>query len=387
MAEAATRGAGLDWKTSLQELDRRPRARRPGATSSPRRGPGPRRRRSPPRSCCAGAACYGEGAGRSKKAGRAGGRRGARWRALLGRRDRPRRLTPMPELPEVEVVRRGLERVGRRPHHRRGRGAPPAGRPPAPRRRRRLRRRAGRPHAHRRAAGAASTSGCRWRRRRTPLDGWSPPRHERPAARRSRPTAPDETHLRVRFTFTDGGRELRFVDQRTFGGLAVGRAAGAELPGRDRAHRPRPARPARSTTTAFVAALRAPAHRGQAGAARPDADLRRRQHLRRRGAVAGPAARRAAHRRAAPGPRRAGCSGTSATCCGEALAQGGTCSTRCTSTSTAQSGYFDRVARRLRPRGRARAPAAGRRSAREPFMNRSSYSCPRCQPRPRARPR
>jgi formamidopyrimidine-DNA glycosylase len=31
----------------------------------------------------------------------------------------------------------------------------------------------------------------------------------------------DETHLRVRFTFTDGGRELRFVDQRTFGGLAV----------------------------------------------------------------------------------------------------------------------------------------------------------------------
>lgn len=32
---------------------------------------------------------------------------------------------------------------------------------------------------------------------------------------------PDETHLRARFTFTDGGRELRFVDQRTFGGLAV----------------------------------------------------------------------------------------------------------------------------------------------------------------------
>jgi formamidopyrimidine-DNA glycosylase len=35
------------------------------------------------------------------------------------------------------------------------------------------------------------------------------------------PAAPDETHLRVRLTFTDGGRELRFVDQRTFGGLAV----------------------------------------------------------------------------------------------------------------------------------------------------------------------
>ena len=32
---------------------------------------------------------------------------------------------------------------------------------------------------------------------------------------------PDEGHLRARFRFTDGGRELRFVDQRTFGGLSV----------------------------------------------------------------------------------------------------------------------------------------------------------------------
>jgi formamidopyrimidine-DNA glycosylase len=30
---------------------------------------------------------------------------------------------------------------------------------------------------------------------------------------------PAGPHLRARFTFTDGGRELRFVDQRTFGGL------------------------------------------------------------------------------------------------------------------------------------------------------------------------
>jgi formamidopyrimidine-DNA glycosylase len=39
------------------------------------------------------------------------------------------------------------------------------------------------------------------------------------------PEKPAETHLRVRFVFADGGRELRFVDQRTFGGLFV--AAGA----------------------------------------------------------------------------------------------------------------------------------------------------------------
>src|SRR5690606_8014402 len=41
--------------------------------------------------------------------------------------------------------------------------------------------------------------------------------------------APDETHLRVRFRFADAGPQLRFVDQRTFGGLAVS-PGGAELP-------------------------------------------------------------------------------------------------------------------------------------------------------------
>ena len=58
------------------------------------------------------------------------------------------------------------------------------------------------------------------------------------------PGAPDERHLRVRLALdgADEGRELRFVDQRMFGGLSVS-AGGAELPRRDRAHRPRPARP------------------------------------------------------------------------------------------------------------------------------------------------
>lgn len=32
---------------------------------------------------------------------------------------------------------------------------------------------------------------------------------------------PDEKHLRIRFTFADDGPELRFVDQRTFGGMTV----------------------------------------------------------------------------------------------------------------------------------------------------------------------
>jgi formamidopyrimidine-DNA glycosylase len=47
-----------------------------------------------------------------------------------------------------------------------------------------------------------------------------------------KPSQPDEVHLRARFTFTDGGRELRFVDQRTFGGLAVEDADGEGVPPR-----------------------------------------------------------------------------------------------------------------------------------------------------------
>ena len=35
------------------------------------------------------------------------------------------------------------------------------------------------------------------------------------------PGRPDEKHLRIRVRFTDDGPELRFVDQRTFGGLSV----------------------------------------------------------------------------------------------------------------------------------------------------------------------
>ena len=35
------------------------------------------------------------------------------------------------------------------------------------------------------------------------------------------PSRPDEKHLRIRLVFDDGGTELRFVDQRTFGGLSL----------------------------------------------------------------------------------------------------------------------------------------------------------------------
>jgi formamidopyrimidine-DNA glycosylase len=48
------------------------------------------------------------------------------------------------------------------------------------------------------------------------------------------PESADEAHLRVRIGFADPGPELRFVDQRTFGGLAVAElvddGAGGRLP-------------------------------------------------------------------------------------------------------------------------------------------------------------
>ena len=122
----------------------------------------------------------------------------------------------MPELPEVEVVRSGLERlvVGRRI-------AEVAVTHP----------RAVRRHV----AGAADLSGrlagarieaARRRGKFLWLDlstgeallahlGMSGQFLVQP------PTAPAEKHLHVRFSFADGGDELRFVDQRTFGGVSV----------------------------------------------------------------------------------------------------------------------------------------------------------------------
>ncbi|MFC6595737.1 bifunctional DNA-formamidopyrimidine glycosylase/DNA-(apurinic or apyrimidinic site) lyase [Kitasatospora paranensis] len=73
------------------------------------------------------------------------------------------------------------------------------------------------------------------------------------------PATPDETHLRVRFRFADGGRELRFVDQRTFGGLAVEPAEPGDpeaTPG-SLAHIARDPLDARFDDDAFVTALRA----------------------------------------------------------------------------------------------------------------------------------
>lgn len=69
---------------------------------------------------------------------------------------------------------------------------------------------------------------------------------------------------------------------------------------------------------------------------------------------------------------------------GEALAVGGTSFDSLYVNVNGQSGYFERL---LAVYGREDQPCprCGAAIRREKFMNRSSYSCPRCQPRPRAR--
>jgi formamidopyrimidine-DNA glycosylase len=66
----------------------------------------------------------------------------------------------------------------------------------------------------------------------------------------------------------------------------------------------------------------------------------------------------------------------------EALGQGGTSFDSLYVDIDGRSGYFDRE---LAVYGRTGLPCArcGALIVREPFMNRSSFRCPRCQPRPR----
>jgi formamidopyrimidine-DNA glycosylase len=197
-----------------------------------------------------------------------------------------------------------------------------------------------------------------------------------------KPSQRDETHLRARFTFTDGGRELRFVDQRTFGGLAVEESAGEEIPAR-LAHIAIDPLDEAFDVDAFTAALR-----------------RRRTEVKRAlldqtliGGVGNIYADEALWRARLHGARPtdkltraqvADLLDGVRDVLSEALAQGGTSFDSLYVDVNGQSGYFSRF---LAVYGQADRPCprCGTPIHRESFMNRSSYSCRRCQPRPRAR--
>ncbi len=298
-------------------------------------------------------------------------------------------MVAVPELPEVETVRRGLDRwvVGRTV------AAAEMLHPRATRRHL-----AGPADVVARLVGRTVTAACRrgkylW----LPLSGSDAPADFPGEALLGHlgmsgqllmlpPGEPPGPHLRARLAFTDGGPELRYVDQRTFGGLSVEplvRSGETSVPvpiahiGRD------PLDPA-FEVTALTAALR----RRRTGIKRAlldqslvsgigniyadEALWRARLHYARptetltRPVVA----------RLVDGVRAV---------MTEALDAGGTSFDSLYVNVNGESGYFDRsldvYGRRDEPCRRDGTPIR-----REPFMNRSSYFCPTCQPRPR-RPR
>ena len=199
----------------------------------------------------------------------------------------------------------------------------------------------------------------------------------------------DERHLRVRIVLegpsadSAGRRELRFVDQRMFGGLLVS-AGGADLPP-EIAHIARDPLDPDFDDDAFVARVR----RRSAGVKRLLLD---------QGLVSGvgniyadEALWRARVHGERPGERlTVGQVRTvlaeARTVMGEALAQGGTSFDSLYVNVNGESGYFDRS---LHAYGRQDEPCdrCGTLIRRVAFMNRSSYFCPGCQPVPRARRR
>jgi formamidopyrimidine-DNA glycosylase len=191
--------------------------------------------------------------------------------------------------------------------------------------------------------------------------------------------APDEKHLRVRLTFADGDPELRFVDQRTFGGLAV-EADAAGLPP-SIAHIARDPLDPEFDDDAFVAGLR----RRRTGVKRALLDQTLISGV---GNIYADEAlwRTPLHFARATDtltrPLATKLLGHVRDVMNAALAQGGTSFDALYVNVNGQSGYFDRA---LHAYGQEGEPCArcGTPIRRDPFMNRSSYTCPRCQPRPR----
>ncbi|GII00694.1 bifunctional DNA-formamidopyrimidine glycosylase/DNA-(apurinic or apyrimidinic site) lyase [Planobispora takensis] len=284
----------------------------------------------------------------------------------------------MPELPEVEVVRRGLERwVSGRTVAAAEVFHPRAVRRHVPGAEEFVSRLRGR------TVGTAQRRGkYLW----LPLDGSDAVLAHLGMSGQllvTDPGSPPEKHLRIRLSFTDGGPELRFVDQRTFGHVLVTALA-------DSAGRPVPepithiaADPFEEHFDAGVFARRLRARQTEIKRALLDQSL-----------VSGigniyadEALWRAGLHGARPterltGPKIAELLDAAREVMSEALEEGGTSFDSLYVNVNGESGYFDRS---LAVYGRRDLPCrrCGTPIVRESFMNRSSYSCPRCQPRPR----
>jgi formamidopyrimidine-DNA glycosylase len=193
-------------------------------------------------------------------------------------------------------------------------------------------------------------------------------------------------HVRARFTFTDGGPDLRFTDQRTFGHLMLVPFAHAdvddarELPAPIAHIAPDPleaafdpddfaARLTRRHTGVKRALLDQSLISGVGNIYADEALWRARLHWARPTETL----RRGEVSRLLEAVSEV---------LSEALRAGGTSFDALYVNVNGESGYFDRslqaYGREGEPCGRCGTPIR-----RDAFMNRSSYSCPHCQPRPR----
>jgi formamidopyrimidine-DNA glycosylase len=190
---------------------------------------------------------------------------------------------------------------------------------------------------------------------------------------------PMSAHVRARFTFSDSGPDLRFTDQRTFGSLSFC-AGGAQLPAVIAHIAPDPLEPAFD-----LAALTARLRVRRSGIKRALLDQSLVSGIGNIYADEALWRARLHWARAANGLKRAEVArliGYVQEIFGEALAVGGTSFDSLYVNVNRESGFFERS---LAVYGRVGQPCrrCGTPIRRDPFMNRSSYSCPVCQPRPR----
>jgi len=194
------------------------------------------------------------------------------------------------------------------------------------------------------------------------------------------PSAPDQAHLRIRFRFTDGGRELRFVDQRTFGHMLLDEG-GAALPS-PVAHIGRDPLDPLFDEDAFLAGLAA----RRTGLKRALLDQTLASGIGNIYADEALWAARLHFARPTETLRRADARRLLDEARGvlsAALLAGGTSFDRLYVSTEGVSGLFERE---LAAYGRAGLPCrrCGSPIRRDAFMNRSSFTCPTCQPRPRS---
>ncbi|OYO20150.1 DNA-formamidopyrimidine glycosylase [Enemella evansiae] len=198
--------------------------------------------------------------------------------------------------------------------------------------------------------------------------------------RTAEPGLPDARNTRIRFSFDDSGHELRFVDQRMFGGVSLS-LDGAELPA-EIAHIARD--PFDAAYDVAETARRLRRRRGGVKRALLDQTLvsgigniyadealwAARMHYDRPGERLSQAA-------------AVGVLDAARAVMAEALAVGGTSFDALYVNVNGESGYFDRA---LHAYGQEGLPCerCGTPIVREAFMNRSAFRCPRCQRAPRA---